>query len=83
MTQSVNSLTEKLKSAKVFSAFRGKELEELEELQTDFDTFRSVFDRSISVQTMTTANNLASRLEDLREQFTELGTFMQAVFEQF
>ena len=71
------------RSARAFSAFRGKELEELEELQADFDMFRSVFDRSISVQTMITANNLASRLEDLRKQFTELGTFMQAVFEQF
>ena len=83
LIQTVDSLIEKLKSARAFSAFRGKELEELEELQADFDTFRSVFDRSISVQTMITANNLASRLEDLREQFTELGTFMQAVFEQF
>ena len=67
----------------MFSAFPGKEQEELQKLQTDFDKFRSVFDRGISVQTMITANNLASRLEDLREQFTELGTFMQAVFEQF
>ena len=67
----------------MFSAFLGKEQDEFEELQTDLDRFRSVFDRGISVQTMITANNLASRLEDLREQFTELGTFMQAVFEQF
>ena len=82
MTQSVDSLIEKLKSARAFSAFRGKELEELETLQTDFNRFRSVFDRSISVRTMITANNLASRLEDLRKQFTEFGTFIRAVFER-
>ena len=67
----------------MFSAFRGKEQEELEKLQTEFDRFRSVFDRGISVQTVTTVTNLSSHLEDLVEQFTELGTFMQAVFEQF
>ena len=42
-----------------------------------------MFDRGISVQTMISANNLASRLEDLGEQFTELGTFTQVVFERF
>ena len=57
--------------------------EELKGLQADFDRFRSMFDRGVSVQTVITASDLASRLEDLREQFTELGTFMQAVFEQF
>ena len=66
-----------------FSAFRGKEQEELQKLQTDFDKFRSMFDRGISVQTMITANNLASRLEDLGKQLTELSMFIQAVFEQF
>ena len=81
LIQTVDSLIEKLKSARAFSAFRGKELEELETLQTDFNRFRSVFDRGISVQTMTAANNLSSQLEDLKKQFTELGTFMQAVFE--
>ena len=30
---------------------------------------------------MITANNLASRLEDLGKQFAELGMFIQAVFE--
>ena len=83
MTQSVDSLIEKLKSARVFSAFRGKELEELKMLQTDFNRFRSVFDRGISVQTVITASNLASRLEDLRKLFKELGTVIQAIFEQF
>ena len=67
----------------MFSALGGKEQEELEKLQADFDKFRSMFDRGISVQTMITANNLASRLEDLGKQLTELGTFIQAVFEQF
>ena len=66
----------------MFSAFRGKELEELEMLQTDFNRFRSVFDHGISVRTMITANNLASRLEDLGKQFTEFGTFIRAVFER-
>ena len=83
MIQTVDSLIEKLKSARAFSAFRGKELEELEELQADFDRFRSVFDRSISVQTVITASDLASRLEDLRKLFKELGTVIQAIFEQF
>ena len=82
MTQSIDSLIKKLKSARAFSAFWGKELEELETLQTDFNRFRSVFDRGISVRTMITANNLASRLEDLGKQFTEFGTFIRAVFEQ-
>ena len=76
MTQSVDSLIEKLKSARVFSAFQGKELEELETLQTDFNRFRSVFNCSISVWTMITANNLASQLKDLGKQFTEFGTFI-------
>ena len=64
----------------MFSAFPGKVLEELDGLQTEFDRFRSTFDRGISVQTMITANNLTSQLEDLRKQFTEFGTFIQAVF---
>ena len=68
---------------RVFSAFPGEVQEELEGLQTDFTRFRSMFDRGISVQTVTTVTNLSSHLEDLVEQFTELGTFMQAVFEQF
>ena len=76
MTQSVDSLIEKLKSARAFSAFRGKELEELETLQTDFNRFRSVFNCGISVWTMITVNNLASQLEDLGKQFTEFGTFI-------
>ena len=76
MTQSVDSLIEKLKSARAFSAFWGKELEELEMLQTDFNRFRSVFDHGISVQTMITVNNLASWLEDLGKQFTKFGTFI-------
>ena len=42
-----------------------------------------MFDRGISVQTMTAANNLSSQLEDLKKQFTELGTFIQAVFKHF
>ena len=67
----------------MLSALPGKEQDELETLQTDFDRFRSVFDRGISVQTMTAANNLSSQLEDLKKQFTELGTFIQAVFKQF
>ena len=67
----------------VFSAFRGKEQEELEKLQTDFDKFGSKFDRGISVQTMITTKNLASRLQELGKQFTELGTFIRAVFERF
>ena len=67
----------------MLSALPGKEQDELETLQTDFDRFRSMFDRGISVQTVTIANNLSSHLEDLVKQFTELGTFMQAVFEQF
>ena len=66
----------------MFSAFLGKEQEELENLQTDFDRFRSVFDRGISVQNMIIANDLASRLEDIGKQFTELGKFVQAVFER-
>ena len=49
--------------------------EELEELQTDFTRFRTMFDRGISVQTMIT-------VEDLRKLITELGMFRQAVFEQ-
>ena len=83
MTEFVDPLILKLKSARVFSAFRGKEQEELEKLQTDFDKFGSKFDRGISVQTMITTKNLASRLQELGKQFTELGTLMQAVFEQF
>ena len=67
----------------MLSALPGKEQDELETLQTDFDRFRSMFDRGISVQTVTTANNLSSHLEDLVKQFMELGMFMQAVFEQF
>ena len=66
----------------MFSAFRGKEQEELKNLQTEFDKFRSVFDRGISVQNMIIANDLASRLEDIGKQFTELGKFVQAVFER-
>ena len=82
MTEFVDPLILKLKSARVFSAFRGKEQEELEKLQTEFDRFRSVFDRGISVQNMIIANDLASRLEDIGKQFTELGTFIRAVFER-
>ena len=67
----------------MFSALGGKEQEELENLQTEFDRFRSVFDRGISVQNMIIVNDLAARLKDLGEQFTELGTFIQAVFERF
>ena len=67
----------------MFSAFPGKEQEELEKLEADFNRFRRVFDRGISVQTMTAANNLSSQLEDLKKQFTELGTFIQAVFKHF
>ena len=61
----------------------GKEQDELEKLQTDFGRFRNIFDRGISVQTMATANNLSSHLEDLVKQFMKLGTFTQVVFEQF
>ena len=57
--------------------------EELKGLQTDFTRFKSMFDRGISVQTITAANNLSSQLEDLKKQFTELGTFIQAVFKHF
>ena len=60
----------------MFSAFPGKEQDELESLQKDFDRFRSTFDRGISVQSMITA-------EDLRKLITELGMFIQAVSEQF
>ena len=67
----------------MFSAFPGKEQEELEKLEADFNRFRRVFDRGISVQTMTAANNLSSQLEDLKKQFMKLGTFIQAVFKQF
>ena len=64
----------------MFSAFPGKEQEELEKLEADFNRFRRVFDRGISVQTMTAANNLSSQLEDLKKQFTELGVFIPALF---
>ena len=60
----------------MFSALGGKEQEELEELQSDFDRFRSTFDRGVSVQALITA-------ADLRKLITELGMFMQAVSEQF
>ena len=73
----------KLDLERVISAFPGKEQEELEELQSDFDRFRSTFDRGVSVQTVITASDLASRLEDLRKLFKELGTVIQAIFEQF
>ena len=49
--------------------------EELKGLQTDFTRFKSMFDHSISVQTMVT-------VEDLKKLITELGTLRQAVFEQ-
>ena len=57
--------------------------EELKGLQADFNRFRSMFDRGVSVQTVITASDLASRLEDLRKLFKELGTVIQAIFEQF
>ena len=60
----------------MFSAFPGKEQEELEELQSDFDRFRSTFDRGVSVQALITA-------ADLSKLITELGMFIQAGFEQF
>ena len=82
MTQSVGSLIKKLDSDRMLSALPGKEQDELENLQTDFNRFRSMFDRGISVQTMTAANNLSSHLEDLVKRFTELGTFIRAVFER-
>ena len=62
----------------MFSAFPGKEQDELEKLQADFDRFRGMFDCGISA--MTTGNDLTSRLEDLGKQFTELGTFIPALF---
>ena len=64
------------------SAFSGEEQEELEGLQTEFNKFRSTFDRGISVQTLFTTENSESRLKELRRQMMELCTFMQAVFEQ-
>ena len=66
----------KLDLERVISAFPGKEQEELEELQSDFDRFRSTFDRGVSVQALITA-------ADLRKLITELGMFIQAGFEQF
>ena len=65
----------------MFSAFSGKDQEELEGIQTDFNKFRSTFDRGISVQTLFTTGNSESRLKELGRQMTELCTFMQAVFE--
>ena len=66
----------KLDLERVISAFPGKDQEELEGLQTDFDRFRSTFDRGISVQALITA-------AELRKLITELGTFIQAGIEQF
>ena len=59
----------KLDLERVISAFPGKEQEELEELQSDFDRFRSTFDRGVSVQGLITA-------ADLRKLITELGMFI-------
>ena len=67
----------------MFSTFRGKEKEELEKLQTDFNKFRSTFDRGISVQTLVTTENIGSRFKDFERLLMELGTFTQVVFEQF
>ena len=67
----------------MFSTFRGKEKEELEKLQTDFNKFRSTFDRGISVQTLVTTENIRSRFKDFERLLIELGTFTQVVFEQF
>ena len=50
--------------------------EELKGLQADFDRFRSMFDRGVSVQALITA-------ADLSKLITELGMFIQAGFEQF
>ena len=49
----------------MFSAFPGKVQEELEELQTDFTRFRSMFDRGVSVQTLVTVKDIESQLKDL------------------
>ena len=64
------------------SAFSGEVQEGLEGLQTDFNRFKSTFDRGISVQTLFTTENSESRLKDLERAFMELGTFAQVVFEQ-